>query len=170
MTIVRRLTCQSRNLAIQGFDLTPAERGALRLGLRFSGTLCLALVIAALAARSPAALVAIAVVAVAAAALPRHPFDHLWNYGIRRFAGGPRLPATPVRKRISYAVPAAWLAGTAALLAAGHETAGLAAGAVMVALCTAMVSVHFCLPSTVMALWAARGRIGTRRTSDRPEG
>ena len=71
------------NLGIQGYCLSPADSRALRVGLRFPTALCLALVVVALALQSAPMLFVLSGIGLVAGFASRHPFDHLWNHGLR---------------------------------------------------------------------------------------
>ena len=89
----------------------------------------------------------------------RHPFDHLWNHGVRHLFGAPELPPNPVRRRHAFKLATVWLAGVATLLAVGASTAALALGSVLVGVCALVTATNFCIPSTMLAgLERRRGR------------
>lgn len=145
-----------RNLATQGYCLAEPERERLRVALRFPTALCLALVVGALAAQSATALAALAGIGFVAGWTSRHPFDHLWNHGVRRLAGAPELPPNPPRRRHAFKLATVWLGAVALLFAAGASTAALALGGVLVAVCGLVTATNFCIPSTLLALWERR--------------
>src|SRR5919109_2251652 len=105
----------SRNLATQGYRLGAEERRRLRLGLRFPTGLCLALVVTALVLESPAMLAALAGIGLVAGFTPRHPFDLLWNHGLRHLSAAPPLPPNPARRRHAFKLGTAWLLTVAVL-------------------------------------------------------
>jgi hypothetical protein len=146
------------NLATQGYCLTRDEAQRLRVGLRFPTALCLALVITALGLQSAALVALLAPVGLVAGWTSRHPFDHLWNRGLRHLAGAPELPPNPVRRRHAFKLATFWLAGVAILFAAGLNTAALLLGGVLVAVCGLVTVTNFCVPSTMLAWLDARRR------------
>ena len=83
------------NLTTQGYCLTTRERRELSLALRFSTGTCLLLVATALALESPAMIFALSGVGLIAGLTARHPFDLVWNHGIRRLTGRPSAAAQP---------------------------------------------------------------------------
>jgi heme A synthase len=141
------------NLATQGYCLGDAESRELRVGLRFSTGLCLSLVIVALALESAAMVFVLAAIGVIAGVSPRHPFDYLWNYGVRRLARAPELPPNPPRRRHAFKVATVWLLVVGVLLSAGATTVALALGALLVVACTIVTATNLCLPSTALAWW-----------------
>jgi uncharacterized membrane protein AbrB (regulator of aidB expression) len=145
------------NLTTQGYRLSDVERRELWLALRFSTGLCLALVVTALALESPAMVFALSGVGLVAAFGARHPFDHLWNYGMRHIAGGPLLPPNPARRRHAFKVATAWLLIVGALLSADAITIALILGGLLVAACATVTAANLCLPSEMLA-WRERRR------------
>jgi uncharacterized protein DUF4395 len=142
------------NLTTQGYCLTDTERRELAIGLRFSTGLCLAFVVVALVLGSAAMVFALSAIGVVAGFSARHPFDHLWNHGVRRVVGGPALPRSPARRRDAFKVATAWLLVVGTLLAAGAATAGLILGGLLVAACATVTATNLCLPSETFAWWA----------------
>jgi hypothetical protein len=139
------------NLATQGYCLPEGEARALRLGLRFPTALCLALAVTGLALESALMVALLVPIGAVAGWSSRHPFDHLWNHGVRRLAGGPELPPNPTRRRHAFKLATVWLAGVAALFAAGANAAALALGGVLVAVCALVTVTNFCVPSRMLA-------------------
>jgi len=124
--------------------------------LRFSTGLCLALVIVALALESPVMVFALSVIGVIAGLSARHPFDHLWNHGVRHLVGGPPLPPNPTRRRHAFKVATAWLVVVGGLLAAGATLVALALGGLLVAACATVTATNLCLSSEALAWWERR--------------
>jgi hypothetical protein len=89
---------------------------------------------------------------------PRHPFDPLWNRGLRHLLGAPPLPPNPPRRRHAFKLATAWLTAVAILFATGADAAALVAGGILVAVCGLVTATNFCVPST-MLLWL-EGRRG----------
>jgi hypothetical protein len=144
------------NLETQGFCLRAGERRELRVGVRFSTGLCLALVIAALALQSALAVGALALIGLVAGFSPRHPFDLLWNHALRHAFAAPELPPNPARRRHAFKLATVWLLAVAALLAGGLTTAGVALGGVLVAVCGLVTATNFCVPSLLLSLLERR--------------
>jgi hypothetical protein len=144
------------NLSTQGYRLSGTERRSLRLGLRFPTGLCLGLVITALALESAPMLVVLSGIGLIAGFTPRHPFDLLWNHGLRHLTGAPELPPNPPRRRHAFKLATAWLLCVAALLAAGYDVAALSLGVVLVGVCGLVTVTNFCIPSTLLAWWERR--------------
>jgi hypothetical protein len=150
------------NLATQGYDLTDQDSRALWLGLRFAGILCMTLVIAGLALGSPAVIFALSAVGLAASTGAYHPFDHLWNHGVRRVAGGPPVPPTAPGRRFGFRVATGWLLAVGTLLAAGASTAGTVAGTLLLAACAPFTLLNLCIPSVARMWWERRAHRAIR--------
>jgi hypothetical protein len=146
------------NLTTQGYCLSDDDRRRLSLGLRFSTAICLLLVITALALESSAMIFALSGVGLLAGLTSRHPFDLVWNYGVRHVAGGPALPPNPTRRRHAFKIATVWLLGVGALLAVGLTTIALVLGGLLVAACATVTALNFCIPSELLALWERRIR------------
>lgn len=156
-TTVDTSAWMQRNLSTQGYCLSETEHRELGLGLRFSTGLCLSLVVAALALTSPAMVFALCAIGVIAGFTSRHPFDHLWNRGVRHLVGGPALPPNPRRRRHAFKLATVWLALVGVLLAAGATSAALVLGWMLVGACTLVTATNLCLPSETFA-WLERRR------------
>ncbi len=147
------------NLNTQGYCLSADEARASRVGLRFPTALCLALVVTGLALESALMIALLVPIGAVAGWTRRHPFDLIWNHGLRHLAQAPELPPNPVRRRHAFKLATVWLAAVAALFAVGAATAALVLGGVLVAVCSLVTVTNFCIPSTMLA-WveSRRGR------------
>jgi hypothetical protein len=144
------------NLSTQGYCLSDAQHRRLWFALRFPTGLCLGLVITALALESAPMLVVLSGIGLVAGFTSRHPFDLLWNHGLRHLAAAPELPPNPPRRRHAFKLATAWLLAVAALLAAGYDVAALSLGLVLVGVCGLVTATNFCIPSTLLAWWERR--------------
>ncbi|HEU0024267.1 MAG TPA: DUF4395 family protein [Thermoleophilaceae bacterium] len=145
------------NLATQGYCLTASQNRELWLGLRFSTGVCLALTTGALIVGAPALFVALALVGAIAGFGPRHPFDYLWNGGVRHLLGAPPVPPSPERRRHAFKVATVWMLVLAGLFAIGADTAAVVAGVLLLGACTAVTVAQLCIPSLIIA-WFDRRR------------
>lgn len=158
------LTSTAANLAVQGYCLSPQESRALRFGLRFPTALCLALVVAGLALQSAVVILALVPIGAVAGWTARHPFDLLWNHGLRRPLNAPPLPPNPTPRRHAFKLATAWLLAVCLLFAVGQATAALVLGGVLVAVCGLVTVTHFCVPSTLLGVWWRRREARTATT------
>jgi hypothetical protein len=144
------------NLVTQGYSLTRAESRKLAIGLRFPTAVCLALVATGVALESAPLLAALAVIGAVAGVARRHPFDYVWNHAVRHLLRAPAVPPNPTRRRHAFKIATVLLLGVTGLFAAGLTTAGLVLGAMLLAACSVVTALNFCIPSAAMALWARR--------------
>ena len=119
----------------------------LQFGLRFSPALCATGVALGAALASPLILLVMTATAVIGAATPRHPFDWLFNYGVRYALGKPAIPRNGAPRRFSCAVGSVWLAAAALAFLAGWDLVGYALGASMAGMAAFVAVTHICLPS-----------------------
>lgn len=143
----------SSNLEVQGYCLTAEQSRALRVGLRFPTGLCLALVLTGLVLESTVLILALVPIGAVAGWTSRHPFDLLWNHGLRHLTGAPALPPNPTPRRHAFKLATVWLLAVGALLAVGETTAALVLGGVLVAVCGLVTTTNFCVPSTLLGAW-----------------
>jgi len=139
------------NLQTQGYRLGRDDARTLRIGLRFPTALCLAVVVMGLLLESALIIALLVPIGAIAGWTPRHPFDLIWNHGLRHLPRAPELPPNPVRRRHAFKLATVWLAAVAALFAIGAETPALVLGGVLVAVCSLVTATNFCIPSTILA-------------------
>jgi hypothetical protein len=152
------------NLEVQGYCLTEEESRSLRWGLRFPTALCLVLVVASLVLESAALVLALVPVGAVAGWTRRHPFDLIWNHGLRHLNGAPELPPNPTPRRHAFKLATIWLLAVGLLFATGQTTAGLILGLVLVGVCGLVTITNFCVPSTLLGIWRRRQGAGTPTT------
>jgi hypothetical protein len=87
------------------------------------------------------------------AILPGHPFDVLYNYGLRHLLGTPALPRYGVRRRFACALATIMLIAGAWGFQAGMPMVGHIVGWALVAAAFVNVSTGFCIPSFIVRLF-----------------
>jgi hypothetical protein len=142
-----------RNLAVQGYCLSGEESRELRWGLRLSTGLCFALVITGLALQSAALILALVPIGALAGWTRRHPFDFIWNQGLRHLRGAPELPPNPTPRRHAFKLGMVWILVVGLLFAFGQPTAALILGGILLAVCALVTATNFCIPSTLLGIW-----------------
>ncbi len=139
-----------RCLVQEGFGcLGDAELARLDLPLRFTPALCLGVTALGFVMGSAVAFGLLAGLAATAAATRRHPFDFVWEYGLRPVVGGPHLPNAPCPRRFAFVRATPVLTGAALALAVGAEALGLGLAALQVAGGSAYVFAGWCGASLV---------------------
>jgi hypothetical protein len=150
------LTWTERNLTVQGYRLTESESRSLRWGLRLSTGLCFGLVAIGLALQSAALLLALVPIGAVAGWTRRHPFDLIWNHGVRRLTRAPELPPNPNPRRHAFKLGTVWLLAIGLLFAFGQPTEALILGAILLPICGLVTLTNFCIPSTLLGIWSRR--------------
>lgn len=137
-------------LEAQGFrNLDDATLTELAPWMRWSPALCTVFMAAGTALNSPVVLWSLAATAFAGALLPFHPFDLLYNYGMRFVTGTRPLPNHGPQRRFACGIATAWLLGTGYAFHTGATVVGYALGIPLI-LVAGLVSVtHFCIPSLI---------------------
>ena len=158
MDTVRRASPVTRGrLEAQGFvgldDGTLAEVGRW---LRLAPALCAGWAAVGTALASPLVLWALMPLAALGALGHGHPFDALYNHGIRHLLGTRRLPPYRAPRRFACAVATVWLglAGGAFLLAA--SVVGYLLGVAFTLAALVPTLTDFCIPSYVYGLLVGR--------------
>lgn len=112
-------------LDIQGFDTVPEDHLAeVAPWPRMAFFLCACLAIIGTALASVPFLLALTVIAGLGALSPVHPFDLLYNHGIRRITGTRPLPRRGAPVRFACGLGAVWLVAVAWAFNAGMTGLG----------------------------------------------
>ena len=155
---------RARLLDIQGFDAVDMQELApVAPWLRLAFGLCALLGGLGTVLASPTILLALALIAVLAAASPVHPFDFIYNYGIRHLTRTGPLPRRGVPTRLGCGMGAVLLLGTAWTFSAGHVVVGYALGGVLTFVVLLAGTTDICIPSMIY-----RSIFGWPRARDAP--
>lgn len=124
--------------------------------LRWSPALCAIVMATGTVLASPWILWGLAPFATLGAIFPRHPFDYIYNLGVRRITGTPPLPPHGAPRRFTCGLAAVWLLATGAAFAADVTVAGYVLGGALTAAATLVATTHFCIPSLIYGLLFGR--------------
>ena len=139
-----------RLLDIQGFDTVDMhELAPVARWLRLAFALCALLGGLGTVLASPTILLVLTPLAALAAASPVHPFDLIYNYGIRRLTGTGPLPRRGVPTRFGCGLGAVFLLPTAWAFSAGHVVAGYALGGMLTFVVLLVSTTDICMPSMI---------------------
>ncbi|MCK5571929.1 MAG: DUF4395 domain-containing protein [Bacteroidetes bacterium] len=139
-----------RRLEVQGFigvDEQLLVQSAPWLRLAFG--LCTLLAAVGTALESPMVLLALVPIAALGAIFRVHPFDLIYNHGIRHIRGTPPLPKRGAPSRFACGLGSVWLIATAFAFNSGAMTAGHVLGWSLVLVGTLVGTIHFCIPSMI---------------------
>ena len=137
-----------RRLDIQGFDsVTEQQLAEVAPWLRLAYVLCALLAGTGTATASARFLIAISPIALLGAVLPVHPFDLIYNLGIRHFTSTGPLPRRGAPVRFGCGVGTLWMLGTAWAFSAGHAFVGYVLGSALTGLALMIGTTDICVPS-----------------------
>ncbi len=131
--------------------------------LRLAFGLCALLAGIGTATASPILLLALTPIAALGAAFPVHPFDLLYNHGIRRLTGTGPLPRRGAPSRFACGLGAVWLLVTAGAFAAGLHVVGYVLGGALTAVGLLVSTTDICIPSMTYRLLFDRRRLHEAR-------
>lgn len=144
----------SENIQAQGFcgldDKTCAQ---INYPLRLSPAICMLWAAVGTALASPTILWVLVPFAFLGAILPGHPFDVLYNHGLRRLTGAPALPRYGARRRFACAMATAMIVVAAWGFQAGMPMLGYIVGGSLVAAAFVNVVTGFCIPSFIARMF-----------------
>src|SRR5258708_19940625 len=134
----------------QGFcgldDATLVEVGSV---LRWVVVCCGFLVIVGVALASPVVLWLLAATAFFGVFLPFHPFDLLYNYGVRYLTGTRPFPHNGPQRKFACGLASAWLIATGWAFHVGASTLGFALGVPLILVAALLTVPPLCIPSMV---------------------
>lgn len=147
----------SERIQAQGFcGLDDATYAKINYPLRLSPAICMVWAATGTALASPGILWALAPFAALGAILPGHPFDVLYNYGLRRLFDAPMLPRYRFQRRFACAFATMLIITAAWAFAEGKGTPGYIAGWSLTAAAFTNVSTGFCVPSFILRMLFGR--------------
>jgi len=142
-----------KRIEAQGFcgldDNTCAQ---INYPLRLSPAICMVWAAVGTALASPIILWSLVPFAALGAILPGHPFDVLYNYGLRHLLGTPALPHYGARRRFACALATLMLIVAAWGFQAGMPMLGYVMGWSLVAAAFVNVITGFCIPSFIVRI------------------
>lgn len=139
-----------RRLRVQGYAcLNDRSFREVVPWTRFSPALCSAIGAVGTALASPLILGALVPFAALGAVFRTHPFDLIYNHGIRHLTGTGPLPKNGAPRRFACGVATVWLAATAIAFWSGAMFLGYVLGGAFVAVSGLIATTHICIPSMV---------------------
>jgi len=155
-------------LEAQGFcgldDETLAE---LAPWMRWTYTIGTLVTLIGVALMSPVVLWSLAAIASVGIVLPFHPFDLLYNFGLRYLTHTGPIPHSGPQRHFVFVVATMWLTATGCAFYAGANIVGIALGVLLIFVGGLASITNFCIPSfiynTVAARRAREGILRVRR-------
>jgi hypothetical protein len=137
-----------RRLDIQGFEQVEDRAIApVASWLRMAFGLCALMAAIGTALASPLILLLLLPIASLAAIFTVHPFDLLYNHGIRFLTGTDPLPRRGPPSRFACGLGAVWLLPTAWAFYAGLPTLGYVLGTSLTGVAVLVSTTDICIPS-----------------------
>ena len=148
-----RIEIARRRLEMQGFlSLSDDEVRVFSYWLRLAPALCLAWVAVGVAYASPVILGMLVPFAFLGGVSDGHPFDVIYNHGIRHLVGLPELPDYGRPRRFACLMATAVLSLAAILFAVGLDVAAYVVSGFMILMAMVQVTTGFCMPSKLYRL------------------
>jgi len=146
--MISRFRCH--NIRIQGYlTQTEEEISALAVGNRFAYQLCTLFVIFGTVTANTIVLNSMAAIALLGTLLPNHPFDYLFNGGIRHIIDKPAVPRRSPQLRFACGIATVWLLATVWAFSNGDPTLGYWLGGSLAAVAALVATTDVCIPSMI---------------------
>ena len=148
-----------RRLNVQGLsDVDDETLAELAPWLRMAFGICALLAGAGTAMASPTILWILMPIAALAALFPVHPFDLVYNHGIRYLRNSGPLPKRRAQSRFACGVGAAWLVPTAWAFQSGALVVGYILGGALTGIAALVSTTDICIPSMIYNALFPRSR------------
>lgn len=139
-----------KRIEAQGYlGLDDHSLGRIRYAIRVTPALCMIWALTGILIQSSPMLWVFVPFAILSAFLPVHPFDALYNYGLRYLVTGPRLPRFPKPRRFSCLIAAAMVSGAAAVVQTGNLTGQYIIGSIILLVGLMQLLRGLCVPSMI---------------------
>ena len=139
-----------KRLDVQGFDQVSEQRLAdVAPWLRMAFGLCASLAVLGTALASTPLLLVLSGIALVAALSPVHPFDWIYNLGIRHLTGTGPLPQRGIPNRFACGMGSLWLLITVWAFESGYGVVGYVLGFSLSAVATLVATTDICIPSII---------------------
>lgn len=139
-----------KRLQIQGYQgFTDCELNDFKYGIRFAYYLCSLLLLLGLLLANIKILAMLMIVAFTGSLAPYHPFDYLYNYGIRHLIQKPKVPRRTNQGRFACGIATVWLGAIIYLFHEGLTMAGYIAGGILISVAVLVSTTDVCIPSMI---------------------
>jgi hypothetical protein len=153
-------TVRSR-LEAQGFcGLKDARLEELAPWMRWTYTIGTVVTVTGVVLMSPIVLWSLAAITSVGIFLPFHPFDLLYNYGMRYITHTRPFPNSGPQRHFVFVVATVWLIATGWAFDVGAEIAGIALGVPLIVVGALATITNFCIPSFIYNTVTGRSREG----------
>jgi hypothetical protein len=137
-------------LDIQGLgDISDEVLASIVPWQRMAYFLCALLAGVGTVLASPTILFSLTVVSAPAALLPFHPFDLIYNHGVRHLRNTGPLPKRRAQGRFACGIATLWLVATGIAFGAGQNVLGYLLGGSLTAVGLLVGTTDICIPSMI---------------------
>jgi uncharacterized protein DUF4395 len=137
-----------KRLKIQGYcNLSENHLSELAFGNRLAFILCSVIVFIGVATANIPLLSAMGMIAFLGVVLPYHPFDYVYNHGLRIIMNKPKLPPRSSQIKFACTIATLWLASTITLFYMDYMITGYIVGGVLFSLAVTVSTTDICIPS-----------------------
>lgn len=142
-----RISC----IKVQGYDtgFTDEDISIHSVGNRFAYQMCTLLFATGLVLTSIPILLIAAVIAFFGIILPYHPFDYLYNYGVRYLLNRPKLPRRTAQAKFACGIATTSLTAIIILFHASLFIWGYVVGGMLFVVATLVSITDICIPSII---------------------
>lgn len=135
----------------QGYDkgFNNEEISQHAVGNRFAYQMCTILFLTGLLLTNIFILTAASLIAFLTVVLPYHPFDYLYNYGIRHLLKRPKLPKRTAQAKFACGTAAIWLGVIIFLFSNNQMILGYVLGGVLFFVALLVSTIDYCIPSMI---------------------
>lgn len=142
-----------KRIEAQGFvGIDDATLIQINHWLRFSPTICLVWTAFGVVLASPIVLWSLVPFALLGGILRGHPFDLIYNYGLRHIFKTPHLPSYGLQRRFACLMASVIISLTALCFQFDRNWIGYLTGGLMIFMASANVTTGFCVPSFLFSL------------------
>jgi len=136
-------------LQIQGHYLDDDALAEIGPWMRWPYVFCASILVTGVVLASPWIIWTLSAIALATVFTPSHPFNYVYNYGVRHLTGTRPLPPSTPQGKFACGVGGVWLAVTGFAFFVGATTVGYVLGGVMSAMAVLVATTHVCIPSMI---------------------
>jgi hypothetical protein len=146
-------------LQVSGFQLDDDAVAEIGPWMRWSTSFCALFTIVGTSLASPWVLWALVLTALGGSVLPNHPFDYVYNYGVRHITKTRPLPPNTPARKFACRLATPWLIAAGLAFFMGAATVGYVLGALFASVALLVSLTHICIPSMIYnALFGAKLR------------
>ena len=139
-----------KRIKSQGYsDLNSYEISCIAFGNRFAYILCTIILTYGIVTMNLPVLIGMLIVAVSSILLPYHPFDYIYNYGLRIILNKPKLPKRSIQLKFACTVATVFITGIIFLFYTGSIVSGYVVGALLLTSAFLVSILDICLPSII---------------------